>query len=241
MLHFSKLKIFSIIFVVILGILFFLPNLFTSNLSFLPKKKIVLGLDLQGGSYLLLEVNSKPLFKDKLEAKSFELKKKLRMERINYESFETTESIISFQLNLDNKENILKLLNENNLNESIDETNKELDYQILNDKIIINLSEAYKKRIKKNAMEQSLEIIRSRIDELGTREPTIIAQGEQRILIELPGIKNPKRIKEIIGTTAKLTFRFIADNNAKKTSYEKLQTKNELETYNVQKKLVLLE
>jgi protein-export membrane protein SecD len=186
-----------------------------------------------------LEVNSKPLFKDKLEAKSFELKKKLRMERINYESFETTESIISFRLNLDNKENILKLLNENNLNENIDETNKELDYQILNDKIIINLSEAYKKRIKKNAMEQSLEIIRSRIDELGTREPTIIAQGEQRILIELPGIKNPKRIKEIIGTTAKLTFRFIADNNAKKTSYEKLQTKNELETYNVQKKLVL--
>ena len=239
MLHFSKLKIFSIIFVVILGILFFLPNLFTSNLSFLPKKKIVLGLDLQGGSYLLLEVNSKPLFKDKLEAKSFELKKKLRMERISYESFETTESIISFRLNLDNKENIIKLLNENNLNESIDETNKELDYQILNDKIIINLSEAYKKRIKKNAMEQSLEIIRSRIDELGTREPTIIAQGEQRILIELPGIKNPKRIKEIIGTTAKLTFRFIADNNAKKTSYEKLQTKNELETYNVQKKLVL--
>jgi len=238
-LHFSKLKIFSIIFVVILGILFFLPNLFTSNLSFLPKKKIVLGLDLQGGSYLLLEVNSKPLFKDKLEAKSFELKKKLRMERINYKSFETTESIISLRLNLDNKENILKLLNENNLNESIDETNKELDYQILNDKIIINLSEAYKKRIKKNAMEQSLEIIRSRIDELGTREPTIIAQGEQRILIELPGIKNPKRIKEIIGTTAKLTFRFIADNNAKKTSYEKLQTKNELETYNVQKKLVL--
>ncbi len=239
MLHFSKLKIFSIIFVVILGILFFLPNLFSSNLSFLPKKKIVLGLDLQGGSYLLLEVNSKPLFKDKLEAKSFELKKKLRMERINYESFETTESIISIRLNLDNKENILKLLNENNLNENIDETNKELDYQILNDKIIINLSEAYKKRIKKNAMEQSLEIIRSRIDELGTREPTIIAQGEQRILIELPGIKNPKRIKEIIGTTAKLTFRFIADNNAKKTSYEKLQTKNELETYNVQKKLVL--
>ena len=239
MLHFSKLKIFSIIFVVILGILFFLPNLFSSNLSFLPKKKIVLGLDLQGGSYLLLEVNSKPLFKDKLEAKSFELKKKLRMERINYESFETTESIISIRLNLDNKENILKLLNENNLNENIDETNKELDYQILNDKIVINLSEAYKKRIKKNAMEQSLEIIRSRIDELGTREPTIIAQGEQRILIELPGIKNPKRIKEIIGTTAKLTFRFIADNNAKKTSYEKLQTKNELETHNVQKKLVL--
>ena len=195
-------------------------------------------MDLQGGSYLLLEVNSKPLFKDKLETKSFELKK-LRSERINYNNFIIKNSIISFEFNLENKDSILKVLNDNKINENIDETNRELNYQLLNNQIKINLSESYQKRIKKNAMEQSLEIIRSRIDELGTREPTIIAQGEERILIELPGIKNPKRIKEIIGTTAKLTFRFIADNDAKKQSYEKLQSKNNLETYNVQKKLVL--
>ena len=206
---------------------------------FYQKKKVVLGLDLQGGSYLLLEVNSKPLFKDKLETKSFELKKKLRSERINYNNFIIKNSIISFEFNLENKDSILKVLNDNKINENIDETNRELNYQLLNNQIKINLSESYQKRIKKNAMEQSLEIIRSRIDELGTREPTIIAQGEERILIELPGIKNPKRIKEIIGTTAKLTFRFIADNDAKKQSYEKLQSKNNLETYNVQKKLVL--
>ena len=239
MLQFSKLKIFTIISFVIFGFIFFLPNVFKSELLFLPKKKVVLGLDLQGGSYLLLEVNSKPLFKDKLETKSFELKKKLRSERINYNNFIIKSSVISFEFNLENKDSILKVLNDNKINENIDETNRELNYQLLNNQIKINLSESYQKRIKKNAMEQSLEIIRSRIDELGTREPTIIAQGEERILIELPGIKNPKRIKEIIGTTAKLTFRFIADNDAKKQSYEKLQSKNNLETYNVQKKLVL--
>ena len=74
MLQFSKLKIFTIISFIIFGFIFFLPNVFKSEVSFLPKK-VVLGLDLQGGSYLLLEVNSKPLFKDKLETKSFELKK----------------------------------------------------------------------------------------------------------------------------------------------------------------------
>ena len=239
MLQFSKLKIFTIISFIIFGFVFFLPNVFKSEVSFLPKKKVVLGLDLQGGSYLLLEVNSKPLFKDKLETKSFELKKKLRSERINYNNFTLKNSTLSFEFNVENKDNILKVLNDNKINENIDETSKELNYQVLNNQININLSESYQKRIKKNAMEQSLEIIRSRIDELGTREPTIIAQGEERILIELPGIKNPKRIKEIIGTTAKLTFRFIADNDAKKQSYEKLQSKNNLETYNVQKKLVL--
>ena len=239
MLQFSKLKIFAIISFIIFGFIFFLPNIFKSEVSFLPKKKVVLGLDLQGGSYLLLEVNSNPLFKDKLETKSFELKKKLRSERINYNNFIIKNSTISFEFNVENKNSILKVLNDNKINENIDETNKELNYQVLNNQIKINLSESYQKRIKKNAMEQSLEIIRSRIDELGTREPTIIAQGEERILIELPGIKNPKRIKEIIGTTAKLTFRFIADNDAKKQSYEKLQSKNNLETYNVQKKLVL--
>ena len=88
-------------------------------------------------------------------------------------------------------------------------------------------------------MEQSLEIIRSRIDELGTREPTIIAQGEERILIELPGIKNPKRIKEIIGTTAKLSFKFLANNDANSNSFDILDSKSKLEKFNVEKTLVL--
>ena len=201
---------------------------------------MVLGLDLQGGSYLLLEVDSKPLFQEKIDTKAFDIRKKIRSERINYTNFKINNSqTISFQINLENKNKIEKLLNDKDINSRVDETNKELQF-IINDNIVnINFSAAYLQRIKKNAMEQSLEIIRSRIDELGTREPTIIAQGEERILIELPGIKNPKRIKEIIGTTAKLSFKFLANNDANSSSFDILGSKSNLEKFNVEKTLVL--
>jgi Preprotein translocase subunit SecD len=84
-----------------------------------------------------------------------------------------------------------------------------------------------------------LEIIRSRIDQLGTREPTIVAQGDERVLVELPGIKDPKEIKDILGKTAKLSFKFLSNNNDKKDNFEILQSKDKVSQYNVEKKLVL--
>lgn len=240
MLHFSRLKIFFISLTILIGLFFFIPNFLNTPSKIFPEKKVVLGLDLQGGSYLLLEVDSKPLFQEKIDTKAFDIRKKIRSERINYTNFKINNSqIISFQINLENKNKIEKLLNDKDINSRVDETNKELQF-VINDNIVnINFSAAYLQRIKKNAMEQSLEIIRSRIDELGTREPTIIAQGEERILIELPGIKNPKRIKEIIGTTAKLSFKFLANNDANSSSFDILGSKSNLEKFNVEKTLVL--
>ena len=196
MLHFSRLKIFFISLTILIGLFFFIPNFLNTPSKIFPEKKVVLGLDLQGGSYLLLEVDSKPLFQEKIDTKAFDIRKKIRSERINYTNFKINNSqTISFQINLENKNKIEKLLNDKDINSRVDETNKELQFVINDNNVNINFSTAYLQKIKKNAMEQSLEIIRSRIDELGTREPTIIAQGEERILIELPGIKNPKRIK----------------------------------------------
>ena len=240
MLHFSRLKIFFISLTILIGLFFFIPNFLNTPSKIFPEKKVVLGLDLQGGSYLLLEVDSKPLFQEKIDTKAFDIRKKIRSERINYTNFKINNSqIISFQINLENKNKIEILLNDKDINSRVDETNKELQF-VINDNIVnINFSAAYLQRIKKNAMEQSLEIIRSRIDELGTREPTIIAQGEERILIELPGIKNPKRIKEIIGTTAKLSFKFLANNDANSSSFDILGSKSNLEKFNVEKTLVL--
>lgn len=240
MLHFSRLKILFISLTILIGLFFFIPNFLNTPSKIFPEKKVVLGLDLQGGSYLLLEVDSKPLFQEKIDTKAFDIRKKIRSERINYTNFKINNSqTISFQINLENKNKIEKLLNDKDINSRVDETNKELQF-IINDNIVnINFSAAYLQRIKKNAMEQSLEIIRSRIDELGTREPTIIAQGEERILIELPGIKNPKRIKEIIGTTAKLSFKFLANNDANSSSFDILGSKSNLEKFNVEKTLVL--
>ena len=240
MLHFSRLKIFFISLTILIGLFFFIPNFLNTPSKIFPEKKVVLGLDLQGGSYLLLEVDSKPLFQEKIDTKAFDIRKKIRSKRINYTNFKINNSqTISFQINLENKNKIEKLLNDKDINSRVDETNKELQF-VINDNIVnINFSAAYLQRIKKNAMEQSLEIIRSRIDELGTREPTIIAQGEERILIELPGIKNPKRIKEIIGTTAKLSFKFLANNDANSSSFDILGSKSNLEKFNVEKTLVL--
>ena len=240
MLHFSRLKILFISLTILIGLFFFIPNFLNTPSKIFPEKKVVLGLDLQGGSYLLLEVDSKPLFQEKIDTKAFDIRKKIRSARINYTNFKINNSqTISFQINLDNKNKIEKLLNDKDINSRVDETNKELQF-VINDNIVnINFSAAYLQRIKKNAMEQSLEIIRSRIDELGTREPTIIAQGEERILIELPGIKNPKRIKEIIGTTAKLSFKFLANNDANSSSFDILGSKSNLEKFNVEKTLVL--
>jgi len=202
-LHFSRLKIFSIFFIIFVGFLYFIPNFLKSDHLLLPNKKVVLGLDLQGGSYLLLEVNSKPLFEEKLELKSFDIRKELRCERLNYKNFKTNNLNISFEIDSDRKTDFQKIFNSNDINQKLNETDKELIYIFTQNNVQINFSETYLKRVKKNAMEQSLEIIRSRIDELGTREPTIIAQGDERILVELPGIKNPKKIKDIIGTTAR--------------------------------------
>ena len=240
MLHFSRLKIFFISFVILIGLFFFVPNFLDKKSFIFPDKKVVLGLDLQGGSYLLLEVDSKPLFKEKIEAKSFQIRKKLRSERVVYNNFNINDvTTISFEVDSKDKSKIYTILNDSALNAKLDQTNRELQFSIETNLVKINLSQIYIKRTKKNAMEQSLEIIRSRIDELGTREPTIIAQGEERILVELPGLKNPKRIKEIIGTTAKLTFKFLANNDASKNSFEILDAKNGLDKYNIEKKLVL--
>jgi len=239
-LHFSRLKISFISFVILLGLFFFVPNFLDKKSFIFPDKKVVLGLDLQGGSYLLLEVDPKPLFKEKIEAKSFQIRKKLRSERVVYNNFNINDvTTISFEVDSKDKSKIYTILNDSALNAKLDQTNRELQFSIETNLVKINLSQIYIKRTKKNAMEQSLEIIRSRIDELGTREPTIIAQGEERILVELPGLKNPKRIKEIIGTTAKLTFKFLANNDASKNSFEILDAKNGLDKYNIEKKLVL--
>ena len=77
----------------------------------------------------------------------------------------------------------------------------------------VEFTEEYKKLLTINAVNQSLEIVRRRIDDVGTKEPTILQRGEKRILVELPGLKNPERIKTLLGKTAKLNFRLVSENN----------------------------
>ena len=93
--------------------------------------------------------------------------------------------------------------------------------------------------IKKNALEQSLEIVRNRIDELGTKEPTIIAQGSDRILVELPGLKDPAYIKSLLGKTAKLTFRFLAINEKEQFGVDILKSNIDPVELTSRKKIII--
>ena len=187
-----------------------------AKLSDLKKKALNLGLDLQGGSYLLLEINSDSLVKEKIQSKVIPIKKLLKDNQLNYNDFQINDKNLSFTIN--NKEKFDSLFykkTENIINPYIDKYRSfELEYKELdNNKIIISFSKFGILTINNSALKQSIEIIRRRIDDVGTKEPTILQRGEKRILVELPGIKDPDRIKKLLGKTAQLNFRLVSENS----------------------------
>tara|TARA_B100000959_G_scaffold202379_1_gene211867 strand:+ start:192 stop:1748 length:1557 start_codon:yes stop_codon:yes gene_type:complete len=211
-LNFSKIKILFIYLVFFLISIFCFSN-FSQLEEYFFKKKINLGLDLQGGSYLLLEVDSTPLQKRHLQSKVIPLKKKLIENKINFENFKIIEKKISFKISKDdiNKfEKIFKSKKNNDINVFLNQYNSfELDFEFLNNKVVINHSKTGIINLNTSAVDQSIEIVRKRIDETGTKESSILKRGSNRILVELPGIKDPERIKELLGKTAQLTFKMV--------------------------------
>ncbi len=174
-----------------------------------------LGLDLQGGSYLLLEIDSDPLIKEKIQSKTIPLKKLLKDNSLNYSNFKINEKNLTFSLDNIEKFKLLFFSKKDNfLNPYIAKYNSfELDLEILeNNNVRVLFSKYGLLTINNSALKQSIEIVRRRIDDVGTKEPTILQRGEKRILVELPGLKDPERIKSLLGKTAQLNFRLVADN-----------------------------
>jgi len=205
-LYFSRLKVFSIISVICIGIYFFLPNLtFFNNSNFFSEKRVNLGLDLQGGSYLLLEIDSNPLIEQRLQAKSLEVRRELRKNNIQYKNFSFAKDSLIFTNEEKQKKSLDKILNERSINSNIKTGGKEFEIIYENNITKLIFTKENINLIKKNALDQSIEIVRNRIDELGTKEPNIITRGLDRILVELPGLKDPSTIKKLLGKTAKLT------------------------------------
>ncbi len=200
--------------------IFFLISIF-SFLNFQNKdniiidKKVNLGLDLQGGSYLLLEINSDSLIEEKIQSKIIPIKRLLKNNNLNYEEFKINKKSISFKLDDVDKFKLIFYSRKDNLvNPYIDNYRSfELDYKELeNRNIEVFFSKFGLLTINNSALKQSIEIVRRRIDDVGTKEPTILQRGEKRILVELPGLKDPARIKNLLGKTAQLNFRLVSDN-----------------------------
>ena len=202
-------------------------------------KKINLGLDLQGGSYLLLEINSDTLVQEKIQDKVIPIKKLLKENNINYSNFKINN--LSLSLKIDDLKKFDLLFNsrkDNMVNPYIDNYRSfELIYKkISNDLIEISFSKFGLLTINNSALNQSIEIVRRRIDDVGTKEPTILQRGEKRILIELPGLKDPERIKALLGKTAQLNFRLVSENS--EFGIDKLISENG-EKLNVSKRIVM--
>jgi protein-export membrane protein SecD len=211
-LNFSKIKIVTIYFFFIFLSFFAFLN-FQSNDNKIFDKKLNLGLDLQGGSYLLLEIDTDNLIAERVQDKVLPLKKFLNKNNLKYENFSIDNKKIKFNLSDIKKfERIFFSKKNNLLNPFIQEYNThELKSEIINSEVSVSFSKYGLLIINNSALKQSIEIVRRRIDDVGTKEPTILQRGEKRILVELPGLKDPERIKNLLGKTAKLSFRLVTN------------------------------
>ncbi|MDD3182701.1 MAG: protein translocase subunit SecD [Alphaproteobacteria bacterium] len=213
MLYIEKWKRNLIIVISVLGVLYALPNVLgkqtvtwmQENLpSFLPVQTVSLGLDLRGGSHLLLEVEASAVIDEKLQSVLDEARSSFRKEKISYLTPMVKDGVVSFKLSDDTQADKAEGLV------------RELDRQLVVDYedglLSIKMSDDSVRDRKMSAMDQSIEIVRRRIDETGTREPSIQRQGDNRILVQLPGVDDPGRIKKLLGQTAKLSFRLVDEN-----------------------------
>jgi len=200
-------KSFTVVSLVLLGIIFAIPSIIYDENSenWFLKNKINLGLDLQGGSYLLLEVQLDVLYKEELDnfVDSVRLISRDQAVKIEKIDIQENEVVVFFG----NKEKI------KDIRDSFFQMYRGVTLQINNNKLSIKLNDEYRKIIQDSAIKQSLEIVRKRIDESGTKEPLIQRSGKKRILLQLPGVKDPERIKDLLGKTAKLTFHIVDNEN----------------------------
>ena len=241
MLYFSKIKIISIVIATIIFTYLTASNFFKFDNNFLDKK-INLGLDLQGGSYLLLEIDNKPVITQRLQNKLTSLRKYFKNENINFKNLKIVDNEkISFELNQDFVEKFYSILEdkESVINPYYQKfKTHEFDFNLENNVFTIKYSKHGLVELKKSSLNQALEIVRRRIDEIGTNEPNILKRGNDRILVELPGLDDPMRIKSLLGKTANLTFRFVTDNEDS-FGVEKLKYENSSEEANVSKRIIL--
>lgn len=217
MLTLSRWKVLLVVVTVIVGALFALPNALPKDVrdslpGFMPKQTLNLGLDLQGGSYLLLEVDIRALKAGRLNNTLEDVRTQLRDAQIPFGDLALVGDTVSVRITDPAQfEAGVKLLREQ-IGAALPGAPGGRDVRITTeggDRIRIAFVAEAMDAEARRAVEQSQEIIRRRIDELGTREPSITRQGANRIVVAAPGESDPEKLKSILGQTAKLTFQMV--------------------------------
>jgi len=240
-LYFSKLRIIIVSLISLFFILFASSNFFKTSNELL-NKKINLGLDLQGGSYLLLEIDNTPVIDQKIQNLTIVIKNYFKEKNIRINNIKLINQKISFSVDEKFKQSVLDEFTdeESNINPYYPRfKSHQLDILEKNNSFIVNYSKQGIIELKTSSQDQALEIVRRRIDEIGTNEPNILKRGNDRILVELPGLDDPMRIKSLLGKTANLTFRFVTNNTEDSFGAEKLKYEDSTDEAVVSKRIIL--
>lgn len=202
---------------VLFGVVFTLPNFVgkdgrawmeTHAPSWVPSKGINLGLDLQGGSHILLDIGFDTVFSDHMDGIADALRQNLRAQALRVASITAS------------RDNVTILLNDMETAAGVRAEIRKIDPALVvetnGNRIDLMLSDAARRELITNTISQTIEIVRRRVDETGTNEPVIQRQGDSRVLVQLPGVDDPERIKNLLGKTAKLGFH-LTDERATRT------------------------
>jgi preprotein translocase subunit SecD len=201
------------LFVFVISVMAVIPTAFNFNesSSFPVKSKINLGLDLQGGLYMVLGIDFKKVYKDEVKNYMKKIEVTLKDEGVmsSIGRLNTTDAE-------DPRHSIL-ISNPNDISKAKEIIKEFFSFPLRltgekGSEIELALGREFKKDIEDNAVKKSIEVIRNRIDEFGVTEPEIVSQGSDRVVIQLPGVKDIERAKELIGKTAKLEFKMVNDD-----------------------------
>ena len=241
MLYFSKLRILFITLFSLLFVLIASSNLFKFDDSFFDKK-INLGLDLQGGSYLLLEIDNAPVIEQKLQNLTTSIRNYFKEKDIKINNIKIENQNIYFNVLEKNKQTIIDTFTDENSDINpyyprFKSHQLEIEDTGLNFKL--NFSRQGLIVLKTSSQDQAIEIVRRRIDEVGTNEPNILKRGNNRILVELPGLDDPMRVKSLLGKTANLTFRFVTNDDNDSFGVEKLKFEDGIDEATVSKRIII--
>ncbi len=242
MLYFSKIRIIFITFFTLILFYFSLSNFIKVDDNFF-ENKINLGLDLQGGSYLLLEIDNDPVLLQKLQFSLSSLKKYFKDNDIKFKNLKIIQNnSIFFEIDPEQIDKVRNIFEDKDgfINPYYPQyKSHQFDLNISKNEFFLKFSKYGIIEIKNSSLDQALEIVRRRIDEVGTNEPNILKRGNDRILVELPGLDDPMRIKNLLGKTANLSFRFVTDANEETFGSEKLSFEDGSEDAVVSKRIVL--
>ncbi len=203
-------KKLAIVFVAAFCVLLAVPTMSPKLAPYFPSwiQPVSLGLDLKGGAQLLLEVDTNTMFQEKAE-QLYEETRSALIDRnkgvIRFSGLRNADGAVSFVVRDENQVSEAKGRLKKVYGNTVDITSDDKT-------VVLSYTEAQKQEMVKDALARSIEIVRRRIDALGTKEPSIQSQGGKYILVQLPGVDNPERIKELIGQTAKMTFHLVNEN-----------------------------